>query len=154
MQGNAVERLTETHTVHFEGAEYECEPLLEQLRAAISSSRGAGSGGGAGNGGLINIRAFTLWEHIDSVARGWFESLGGRTKGDLLTVVAFLPDVIQAAHANGQIDDDLRGRLEAMFGQWVHQIEDLFDPPHEKELTAPCPECGECYKGHRSPVRA
>ena len=141
----AVERLTATHTVHYDGAEYECEALLEQLREALTSSLGAGSGGGSGDGGLINMGAFTLWENIDGIARGWLRSFNLDHRGDLNDVIRRLPAVIQAEHANGTIDDDLRDRLDAMFGQWVAQIEDLFDPPHQKELTAPCPECGERY---------
>ena len=142
----AVERLTVEHTVHLDGNEYQCEPLIAQLREAISSSLGAGSGAGSGQaGGLLNTAAFTLYEHIDGIARGWTESLGWTGKGFLELHVLELPDLIQAAHARGDIDDDLRERLEAMFGQWVYQIEDLFDPPHEKELTAPCPTCGERF---------
>lgn len=139
----AVERLTRTHTVHLDGAEYECEPLLEQLRAAIGSSMGAGGGGGRGNGGLLDYGAFTLWEHIDGIVRGWLQSFGADHRGDLLDVMQALPHTVQAQLANGTIDDDLRERLDAMYAQWVVQIEDHFDPPRQKELTAPCPECGE-----------
>ncbi len=142
----AVERLTTTHTVHLEGAEYECEPLLEQLREALTASLSNGTGAGGGAGGIpINYGAFTLWEHIDGIARGWLRSFSLDHAGDLTDVIRRLPAAIQAEHANGLIDDDLRERLDAMFGQWVAQIEDLFDPPHQKELTAPCPECGERY---------
>ncbi|MBK0420171.1 hypothetical protein JD276_14130 [Leucobacter sp. CSA1] len=141
-----MERLTETHTVHYDGAEYECGPLIDQLREALTSSLGAGSGGGgSSDGGLLNLGAFTLWEHIDGIARGWLRSFNLDHRGTLEDVISRLPRTIQAEHANGTIDDDLRERLDAMFGQWVAQIEDLFDPPHQKELTAPCPECGERY---------
>ena len=143
---HAVERLTTTHTVHHEGHEYQCEALLAQLRDALTSSLGAGSGGGSGDGGLLNMGAFTLWENLSGIARGWVESLGGKYGGEVADAVRALPQVIQAAHSRGDIDDDLRERLEAMPAQWVAQIEDLFDPPHQKELTAPCPECGERYK--------
>ncbi len=140
----AVERLTATHTVHYDGTEYECSPLLGQLREAMTSSLGAGSGrGGASMAGLINLEAFQLWETIDGIARGWLQSFNLDHRGDLHDVICRLPQAVQAEHANGTIDDDLRDRLDAMPGQWVHQIEDLFDPPHQKEITAPCPECGE-----------
>lgn len=141
----AIERLTTTHTVHLDGREYECTPLLEQLREALHSSLGAGSGGGSGDGGLINTGAFTLWEHIDGIARGWMQSFHLDHRGPIMALLPRLGAAIQAEHANGLIDDTLRERLEAMFAIWVHQIEDLFDPPHQKELTAPCPECGERY---------
>lgn len=140
----AVERLTQTHTVHLEGAEYGCAPLLEQLREAISSSTGAGSGGGGGTGGnLLNLEALNLWEHIDGIVRGWLREWGLGHGGELTEALQRLPHAIQAQHAAGAIDDDFRERLEAAFDKWVYQIEDLFDPPHQKELTAPCPECGE-----------
>ena len=142
---DAVERLVSDHSVYLDGEVYECTALLVQLREAIRSSLGAGSGGGSGDGGLLNMGAFSLWENIDGIARGWVESLFTRMRGDLLEIVAALPRVVQAAHANGAIDDDLRDRLEAMPAQWVAQIEDLFDPPHQKELTEPCPECGERF---------
>lgn len=141
----AVERLTRTHTVHLNGAEYECAALLEQLREALTSSLGAGGGGGSGDGGLINVAAFTLWENIDGVARAWAQELGTDHRGDLNEIMQRLPTTIQAAHANEHIDDELRERLDAMFAQWVAMIEDLFDPPRVKELTAPCPKCGERY---------
>ncbi len=141
----AVERLTQNHTMHLDGTEYECTALLEQLREALTSSLGAGGGGGSGDGGLINVAAFTLWENIDGVARSWLREFQTEHTGELTSVIQRLPTTIQAAHANGHIDDDLRERLDAMFGQWVAMIEDLFDPPRVKELLAPCPKCGERY---------
>lgn len=127
-----VERLTRAHTVHYEGREYECTALLTQLREAISSSLGSGSSGGGNStdGGLLNTSALILWEYIDDIARSWIRELTGDHRGDLLSIVANLPDAIQAGHANGLVDDDTRERLDAMFGQWVARIEDLFDPPH------------------------
>ena len=140
----AVERLTQTHTVHLDGAEYECAPLLEQLREAISSSMGGGSGGGGGAGGnLLNFTALELLELIDGITRGWLREWHIDHGGELTEAMQRLPHAIQAQHAAGAIDDDFRERLDAEFGKWVWQIEDLFDPPHQKELTAPCPECGE-----------
>ncbi|MGJ0204633.1 hypothetical protein NHL51_10840 [Leucobacter sp. gxy201] len=87
--------------------------------------------------------AFSLWEHIDGIVRGWYNEFYLSTRGTLLNLLQRLPGVVQAEHANGTIDDDLRERLDAMYALWVQQIEDLFDPPHQKELTAPCPSCGE-----------
>lgn len=141
----AVERLTETHTVHLDGAEYECEPLLKQLREAMTSSIGAGSGGGSGDGGLINVAAFTLWEQIDGVARAWLLELERFRGDDLPGVIKRLPAAIQAAHANSILTDDQREELDSYPARWVALIEDLFDPPHTKELTAPCPQCGERF---------
>lgn len=141
----AVTRLTETHTVAMDGNEYECEALLAQLREARTSSVGAGSGGGAGDGGLINVAALSLWEQIDGVARAWMREFHRPHAGDLADVIRQLPRVVQAEHANGTITDTQREELDAMPAQWVAMIEDLFDPPHQKELTAPCPECGERY---------
>lgn len=145
---DAVTRLTETHTVSLEGSEYECAALLKQLRDARTSSLGAGGGGGSGDGGLINVAAFTLWEQIDGVARAWLREFRRDHNGELEAVVQRLPRVIQAAHVNGTIDDDMRDRLDAMPAQWVSMIEDLFDPPSQKELTAPCPKCGQRYYEH------
>ena len=65
------------------------------------------------------------------------------THGTLTQVILRLKPAIQAEHANGLIDDTMREHLDALFPQWVDQIEDLFDPPHMKELTAACPECGQ-----------
>ena len=140
----AVERLTQTHVVHLEGNEYECAPLLEQLRETISSSTGGGSGGGGGAGGnLLNFAALELWELIDGITRGWLHTWGLDHGGALAEALQRLPHAIQTQHAAGAIDDDFRERLESAFGKWVYEIEDLFDPPHQKELTAPCPKCGE-----------
>ena len=142
---DAVERLTETHIVCLDGRMFTCDPLLHQLREACTSSIGAGSGGGSGDGGLLNLAALSLWDAIDGQARAWLQELTSDHRGELARVVRELPSAVQAAHVNGVIDDDTRDRVEALPAQWVHQIEDLFDPPHEKELTAPCPECGETH---------
>lgn len=139
----AVERLNQTHTAHLESAEYECAPLLEQLREAISSSMGAGSGCGGTGGNLLNLAAHELWELIDGITRGWLREWGVNHTGDLPVVLQRLPHAIQAQHAAGAIDDDFRDRLNSAFTTWVTMIEDLFDPPRQKELTAPCPKCGE-----------
>ncbi|TDP93445.1 hypothetical protein EDF62_1424 [Leucobacter luti] len=139
----AVERLTENHTVLLNGAEYECTALLTQLREAIASS--AGVGGGSEGGGLMNLAALTLWDNIDGVARGWQQTFWAGHRGELAQVIRRLPRLIQAAHVLNEIDDALRGRLDALFATWVTQIEDLFDPPRVQELTAPCPTCGERY---------
>lgn len=141
----AVVRLTKAHTMQLEGTEYECEALLKQLRDAMTSSLGVGSGGGSGDGGLINVAAFTLWENIDGVARAWLREWGRDHQGELADVIRRLHVAIQTAHVNETIDTDMRERLDAMFGQWVTMIEDLFDPPRQKELTEPCPRCGERY---------
>ncbi|MCW2289117.1 hypothetical protein EDF60_2861 [Leucobacter luti] len=139
----AVERLTENHAVLLNGAEYECTALLVQLREAIASSTGMGSGGGSGDGGLMNLAALTLWDNIDGVARGWQQAFWAGHRGELAQVIRRLPKLIQAARVHNEIDDTLRGRLDALFDTWVTQIEDLFDPPRVQELTAPCPACGE-----------
>lgn len=143
----AVERLTAVHMVHLDGREYECEPLLEQLRQAITASLGKGSStvGTSADGGLINVAAHDLYETIDGWARAWLQDWKRDHRGDLLSIITNMPAMIQAEHANGLITDDMRERLDAWFGQWVAKIEDLFDPPHQKELTAACPECGERY---------
>ena len=143
---DAIKRLTETHTVYHDGKPYECTALLHQLHAARRSSIGAGSGGGNGDCGLINMAAYTLWEHIDGATRAILTELGANTRGSLWYCLYLFPRIIQAAESAGKIDADTRDRYEALPAQWVYAIEDLFDPPHQYELTAPCPACGGRYK--------
>lgn len=141
----AVVRLTEVHVVWLEGRTAECDPLLEQLRAARYSSVGRGSGGG-GSGSLLNQKAIDAYETIDGRVRGWLDHFGQESRGDLNELVPRLLQIIRAEIAGDRLSDDDGERLLGMFDATVNQIEDVLDPPHEKELLAPCPSCGERYE--------
>ncbi len=136
----AVERLTKDHTEILDGTVGTSGPLLEELRLARYPSLGK-SVGGAGEGMMLNVQALGLYEHIDGAVRAWLAHYRHISTGDLVELTAQLHQVLRTEHAGGRLEDP--DRMFAMFSTWVHQIEDNFDPPHEYELTASCPECGE-----------
>jgi len=119
------------------------EPLLEQLRAAISN--GMETGGGPGRAARertpIAIAAFTLYETIDGRVRSWMLDVGGKAGRDL-TVGQILqawfvlwmvknPDVLTVA------------RHAAIVEGWEQQILDTLDPPKRIEITSACPLCNK-----------
>lgn len=141
----AVVRLTEVHVVWLGDRTFECSPLLEQLRDARYSSVGTGGSSASGTGSLINYRAIAEYETIDGRVRGWLDHFNQDSKGDLIELVPVLLRTIRAEIAGRRLDDAECERLLGMFAEAVEQIEDFLDPPHEKELLAPCPACGERY---------
>ncbi|KKI20548.1 MULTISPECIES: hypothetical protein [unclassified Leucobacter] len=141
----AVVRLTEVHVVWLEDRTFECSPLLEQLRDARYSSVGTGGSSASGTGSLINYRAIAEYETIDGRVRGWLDHFNQESKGDLIELVPALLRTIRAEIAGRRLDEAEGERLLGMFAEAVEQIEDFLDPPHEKELLAACPACGERY---------
>lgn len=134
----AVERLTEHHSELVDGAIGECDPLLVMLREARYPNLGKTRGGG-GTGDVLDIQAMTIYENIDGIVRSWLSHYRQHHTGELIPLVKRLHETLQAEQAGDRLDDP--ERMFAMFGQWVAQIDDFFDPPKEYELTAPCPEC-------------
>ena len=142
----AVERLTEQHTVMVEGQAGECDALLLMLKDSIYPSLGSGGASGGGDGQVLNSKAFTMYENIDGVVRAWLLHFGQDASGELCAAARYLHQTISTEHNGGRVEEDLYERLMGMFTTWVWQIEDLFDPPREKEITGSCPSCGERYE--------
>jgi len=138
----AVERLTCEHSEVIDGAVGTSEPLLDMLKEARYPSLGK-SVGGAGEGMMLNVQALALYENIDGIVRSWLAYYRQPHAGDLIPLVRRLYETLQAEHAGGRLEDP--ERMFSMFPTWVQQIEDNFDPPHEYELTADCPECSESH---------
>lgn len=138
----AVTRLTETHAVKVGDAVGECAPLLEMLREARYPNLGRTKGGG-GSGDMFDVKAVEMYETIDAGVRSWLQHYRQDHTGDLLEATARLYGVLLTEAAGGRLEDE--ERMFAMFPTWVDRIEDHFDPPHEYELTADCPECGESH---------
>ncbi|QAB17469.1 hypothetical protein Leucomu_05635 [Leucobacter muris] len=126
-----------------EGRVVVADPLLEQLRRARYSSVGYGGARGAAGGSVLNTKAFDLYEEIDGTTRAWLDHYRRDHRGDLADAIVRLAGILRAEVAGDRLDpDDPR---TGMFGVMVYRIENLLDPPHEKELTFPCPDCGERY---------
>lgn len=138
----SVTRLTETHPVKVGDATGECEPLLEMLRQARYPNLGRTKGGGGG-GDVFDVKAVEMYETIDAGVRAWLDSLREHSTGDLIPLTKRLYQMLKAEDAGGRLEDP--ERMFAMFPTWVGRIEDHFDPPHEYELIAVCPDCGESH---------
>lgn len=132
----------ETGTGKYVAIDY--PPLLDMLYEARHSSLGKTVGGKSPDAerNILNLAAFTLWEHIDGTVRAWFRELSkSRAPEDLKTAMIELGGIIKAAHASGQMKDSRYGHMSAMFPRWQAQIWELFDPPVVKELIGECPNC-------------
>lgn len=134
----AVEKLTDTHSEMIDGAIGTSEPLLTLIWEARYPNLGRTKGGG-GSGDVLDVTAMTIYENIDGIVRSWLAHFREHSTGDLLPLVQRLHQVLQAEHAGGRLEDE--ERMFGMFGQWVQQIEDHFDPPKVYEITGVCPEC-------------
>lgn len=138
----AVVRLTEHHTEKVGDAVGECEPMLEMLRKARYPNLGRTKGGG-GSGDMFDVKAVDMYEAIDGGVRAWLGHFRDNTTGSLIELTQRLYQVLLAESAGGRLEDE--ERMFGMFTTWVERIEDHFDPPHEYELTADCPDCGESH---------
>lgn len=124
----------------------EHEPLLDMLRAMISSNISglAGKGDLAAERNVINVKAFTLWETIDGKARAWWRDLSkARSSPELKDLVRELAGLLQAQRAIGGVDDLMLARVTLQFSDWRREIWEMFDPPIVKELSGACPKCEE-----------
>lgn len=138
----AVEKLTEEHSEVIDGAIGTSGPLLELLREARYPNLGRTKGGG-GSGDMLDVAAIAMYENIDGGVRAWLAHFREHSVGDLIPLTKRLHTVLVTEDAGDRLED--RDRMFGMFGHWVDQIENHFDPPHEYELTAACPECGESH---------
>lgn len=134
----AVEKLTEEHSEVIDGAIGTSGPLLELLREARYPNLGRTKGGG-GSGDMLDVAAIAMYENIDGGVRAWLAHFREHSVGDLIPLTKRLHTVLVTEDAGDRLED--RDRMFGMFGHWVDQIENHFDPPHEYELTAACPEC-------------
>ena len=140
----AVVRLTENHTEKVGDAVGECEPLLEMLRKARYPNLGRTKCGG-GDGDVFDVKAVDMYEAIDAGVRAWLGHFRDNTTGSLIELTQRLYQVLLTEQAGGRLENE--DRMFGMFTTWVERIEDHFDPPHEYELTADCPDCGESHAG-------
>lgn len=149
--GRAVRRLTEDHTDIVDGHIVEAGPLVEQLWEARYSSIGAGGARGASSGSILNTKAFDMYEDIDGKVRGWLDYYRQDHRGALTDAIRRLEQILHAEDAGGRLEN--RDEMLDMFEVMVYKIENLLDPPHEKELTFPCPECGERFHDTKTTER-
>lgn len=121
-------------------------PLLDMLAEAKSSSLGKTGAGRSPDAerNILNLAAFSLWEHIDGSTRAWIRELSkSQAEPELKAAVTQLAGMMKAAHASHQMKDDRYHHMVAMLKRWRTQIWELFDPPVVKDLIGSCPNCGE-----------
>ena len=132
----------ETGTGRYQPIDY--PPLLDMLRSAVSSSLGKTGAGRSPDAerNILNLAAFSLWEHIDGTTRAWLRELSkNRAPDDLKEAMISLGGIIQSLHASNQIKESRHAHMVAMFGRWKTQIWELFDPPVVKDIVGACPNC-------------
>jgi hypothetical protein len=120
------------------------EPLLTMLRTAIRSSSGRTASGRSDDAArnILNLQAFELWE---AIARDVLTYTRRHTRDNpnpiLHAAVENLAEKVDALWAGNQITEADLNHLIRRAQTWRHQIWELFDPPTEKEILAPCPNC-------------
>jgi len=146
-----LDRLTQDHQVRVpveDGPDYIAthKGLIVQLRDAVASNLGGGSGGGAAGNERVPIDADALikYQQIEEAISARHQSLVGGPSGlypenDLRWWFAAFNKALQAGTKN---DSDYRYELGVLSG-WVRLIEEKFEPPRKRELVNDkCPECG------------
>ena len=134
----------ETGTGRYQAIDY--PPLLDMLRSAVSSSLGRTGAGRSPDAerNVMNLAAFSLWEHIDGVVRSWLLQLSKqRRKTELKEAVSDLAGMVTALRASNQMDEHTFLRISGQFASWRTRIWEMFDPPVVKSITGPCPACSE-----------
>lgn len=117
--------------------------LLEELRLAVVSNIGGGSGGSkaARERTPLDVTAFNLLEQIDGRVRSWVDEFGESRSGGLEWVLRRWYALFTRYPREGAVE----GRYVGILSGWAQQIEDLIDPPARQEITSPCPECGQLW---------
>lgn len=121
-------------------------PLLDMLREAVGSSLGKTQSGKSADAerNILNLRAFSLWEHIDGTVRAWLKQLTtAPAKPELKDALMQLDGLLTALHASSQIKEVEYLRIRGQFPRWREQIWEMFDPPTVKDLIGECPNCNE-----------
>jgi len=134
----------ESGTGHYMAIDY--PPLLDMLREAVGSSLGKTQSGKSPDAerSILNLQAFSLWEHIDGTTRTWLRELSTmRPEPELKAALIQLGGLLQALHASNQIKEQRWLHIIAQFPRWRRQVWEMFDPPRVKELTGECPNCNE-----------
>ena len=147
----ALDQLTIDHQVRVpveDGPDYIAthEGLIVQLRKAVASNLGGGSGAGAAGNERVPIDADALvkYQQIEEAISGRHQSLVGGPSGlypeaDLRWWFAAFNRALQAGTKN---DSDYRYEL-GVLESWVRLIQDKLEPPRKRELVNDkCPECG------------
>lgn len=146
-----LDRLTIDHTVRTpvdDGPDHFAthKGLIVQLREAVASDLGGGSGAGASANERVPIDADALvkYQQLEEAISGRHQSLVGGPSGlypesDLRWWFAAFTKALQAGT---KTDDDYRYELRTL-QSWERMILDKFDPPRKRELAGEkCPECG------------
>lgn len=116
-------------------------PLLDQLKAAVTSNVGGAGGGSkaARERTPLDVIAFTLLEQIDGQVRAWLKDAGEPWAGDISPLLRAWY-VMHTRYERPKSD-----RHFGIVARWVASIHDLIDPPTRQEITSPCPNCGQTW---------
>ena len=131
---HAVDRLTAPKYSTFNHTQRAAPGLYQQLSAELAGSQGE-TRTPAKSLPPLWIDAVQLREDIDSQVRKWCRRPRNVTTPVRLAVLA----------GNGwrpQDTDHVSGMARTIDG-WCESITNLLEPQHRKEITAPCPSCGQ-----------
>lgn len=163
-------RLTREHpvTVHTDGgpAFVKVQGLLQQLRDEMFGGTDSDRGVPAGKARLpLNARALDMFTLIDrQISEVWgaaFKRVPTADRSETLlvewaiyigaeTIVRYsVPETIKvwSDRFTENVERVIWAGVECtainLLRRWVHEIEELFDPPQTAEITAACIQCGE-----------
>ena len=120
------------------------DPLLTTLDELVASNGGAGTRGAlAFTRNLVNLAAFRLREKITKYAREWEPATGVKI-GSRLPLRAYIQHATTRAellYQSGQLTEEFYTRITNDCERWKRDIQELIDPPREKEIHGTCPRC-------------
>lgn len=127
------------------------EPMLEQVREAISPNIGRTHSGHSGSAerAPFDLEAFMLYEDIEGrIASLWLMATEtGKLRGSPEKNLQAWFTAFDAAWVRNEISEAQLLLALSRIGGFISRIENYFDPASMSEILAPCPEagCGERY---------
>lgn len=111
------------------------DPLLRQLKDAVTSAIGSGGGGGTATGSVLNDEALYRASIINAAIQSWCRMRGVTVSRDMVVDLRRWHSAFLSSSAEPDFYiDQMRG--------WARTIRDLLDPPERVPLEPPCPMCG------------
>jgi hypothetical protein len=129
----------QTPTLHHSSL-IRADSLYWQLQCAVGGANPAAGSGTSKSRPPIWTDALDLKNDIDTGVSQWCSGTNTPAKLNWLTNAKYRPQ-----------DTSLLEKRTAAITDWCDRIEKLFNPPHVKHISAPCPACNATHAYRRDP---
>lgn len=127
----------QTPTLHHSSL-IRADSLYWQLECAVGGANPAAGSGTSKSRPPIWTDALDLKQEIDTGVSEWCSGTNTPAKLRWLTNAKYRPQ-----------DTGLLEKRTNTIAAWCTRIEELFNPPHVKHISAPCPACGNTHAYRR-----